>query len=454
MIAVDHKYAAPGGSWRSLLALLASIALGTGPAGLAWAQDNPCPPGFHREGGHLTGGLVVGGHCVKNMPPVAPTIFVDGQNAGAQDGTAAHPYQTVPQALAVAAAGDTIEIQTGFYHSNTLVFDKAGLVRAENGTVTITTGNCAPTINSLSVVGAVNQAIDIAYDMRVPSICKLASAFIPLDPKTGRAYSGYIVFNPDPSGKGTVGVTVVWPRPLDMRFEFSCGTANECSSAGDVLISAPPQPKITLFTTNPEDGSPHFGRQCYGLKQSFQWSVSLPNTLCTKHEIRLSATDDDHQGAQFFVSKNLAPSGSVAHIANTNAHYTLTATCLDDQQSDSKQIPVSIALASQCAGSGTKPSQGQTFCFKAVGKASQICSTDAIYQDTKQHAQNEFEQQFPPSEYDESSISCSQVITACPDLTKGPPCRRGRPHFLATAKKRPTEPSVPLIRHDVTGWGV
>jgi hypothetical protein len=433
MIALDHKYAAPSGPWRWLLALLASSALGTGPAGLAWAQDNPCLPGFHREGGHLTGGLVVGGHCVKDLPAAAFTIFVDGQNAGAQDGTAAHPYQTVPKALAVAAPGNTIEIRSGFYHSNTLVLNKAGLVRAENGTVTITAGPCAPTIKSLDALpgpsgAAANtaQLVDVEYDVSVRPGCKLEAEWEQFNVATG-AESGFKRFEPEPSGKGTIrpeGWSIPDGWTLGLKFRFSCAMAeNECRSVGDVTIPPspqsipPPQPKITLFTTNPEDGSPHFGRQCYGLKQSFQWSVSLPNTLCTKHEIRLSATDDDRQGAQFFVSKNLAPSGLLAHIANTNAHYTLTATCLDDQQSDSKQIPVSIALASQCAGGGTKPSQGQTFCFKAVGKASQICSTDAIYQDTMQHAQNEFEQQFPKSEYDESSISCSQVITACPDLT-------------------------------------
>jgi hypothetical protein len=76
----------------------------------------------------------------------ASTIVVDVQNAGKQDGTAAHPYRTLPQALAAAAPGDTITIRTGVYtfQGGALVFNKAGSIRAENGPVTIVWHNAQP----------------------------------------------------------------------------------------------------------------------------------------------------------------------------------------------------------------------------------------------------------------------------------------------------------------------
>jgi hypothetical protein len=131
MTAIDHKYAALGGSagfhrniaafavniaWRGLLASRASVVLGIVPAGLGWAQDGDgrtCPPGTHCR--HPNPGKPCIGPCDPDAPPPPRIIVVDWRNSGFQDGTAAHPYQTLPPALAVAAPGDTIAIRTGSY---------------------------------------------------------------------------------------------------------------------------------------------------------------------------------------------------------------------------------------------------------------------------------------------------------------------------------------------------
>ena len=76
-----------------------------------------------------------------SLPAAASTVFVDWQNSGLQqDGTDAHPYRTLPRALAAAAPGDTIAIRTGCYglDGGPLVFNKPATVRADNGLVTVT----------------------------------------------------------------------------------------------------------------------------------------------------------------------------------------------------------------------------------------------------------------------------------------------------------------------------
>src|SRR2546426_767431 len=73
-----------------------------------------------------------------SVPALAGTIFADWQSSGLPDGTAAHPYRTLPQALAAAAPGDTIAIRTGCYSFEGGMFNKSVTVRADNGRVTIT----------------------------------------------------------------------------------------------------------------------------------------------------------------------------------------------------------------------------------------------------------------------------------------------------------------------------
>ena len=72
-----------------------------------------------------------------SLPAAAGTVFVDWQNSGFQDGSAANPYQTLPPALAIAAPRDTIVIRTGTYNPPVGPIDKPLTLRAENGPVVI-----------------------------------------------------------------------------------------------------------------------------------------------------------------------------------------------------------------------------------------------------------------------------------------------------------------------------
>jgi photosystem II stability/assembly factor-like uncharacterized protein len=72
----------------------------------------------------------------KTRPMV--TVYVDKANNGFEDGSAAHPYNTVQEGIAAAGNGTTISIQAGDYNeSGTTTFFKHGRVVATNGIVRI-----------------------------------------------------------------------------------------------------------------------------------------------------------------------------------------------------------------------------------------------------------------------------------------------------------------------------
>jgi hypothetical protein len=68
---------------------------------------------------------------------VGPSIFVDGQNSGTQDGSAAHPFQTVHQASSAAADCSLVSIQTGNYLEGPLAINIPMRLEARNGPVQI-----------------------------------------------------------------------------------------------------------------------------------------------------------------------------------------------------------------------------------------------------------------------------------------------------------------------------
>jgi outer membrane protein assembly factor BamB len=123
---------------RFLLGSLASLLLNIVAADLGWAQPcdgEACPHGKHC----VISSPGKPGHCVENPRPPS-TIFVDWQNSGFEDGTAAAPIQTLPTALAVAATQNTIKtivIRTGSYSLPARPISKPLTFRAENGPVTI-----------------------------------------------------------------------------------------------------------------------------------------------------------------------------------------------------------------------------------------------------------------------------------------------------------------------------
>jgi hypothetical protein len=83
---------------------------------------------------------------VSNFVPsnASPTVYVDWSSAGTEDGTAAHPYNTVTEGAYRAATGATVSIESGNY-SETLVISNTGYLLIDrpmtligtNGIVTI-----------------------------------------------------------------------------------------------------------------------------------------------------------------------------------------------------------------------------------------------------------------------------------------------------------------------------
>ncbi|MFA5453299.1 MAG: NosD domain-containing protein [Candidatus Methanomethylophilaceae archaeon] len=70
----------------------------------------------------------------------AATWYVDDSNAGAEDGTQAHPYNTITEAVNAASAGDTIIVAGGTY-AETVAVGKTLEIRAKSGeTATVNPG--------------------------------------------------------------------------------------------------------------------------------------------------------------------------------------------------------------------------------------------------------------------------------------------------------------------------
>jgi hypothetical protein len=81
--------------------------------------------------------------CLTASIPVmaASTWYVDDSNtSGTEDGTAAHPYNTIGEAVIAASAGDTIIVAGGTY-AETVNVDKSLVIKASSGeTPTINPG--------------------------------------------------------------------------------------------------------------------------------------------------------------------------------------------------------------------------------------------------------------------------------------------------------------------------
>lgn len=64
-------------------------------------------------------------------------VYVDKTNVGSEDGTAAHPYNTVGEGIAASGNGTTLSVQANTYTEGALLFDRAGLVVATGGAVVV-----------------------------------------------------------------------------------------------------------------------------------------------------------------------------------------------------------------------------------------------------------------------------------------------------------------------------
>lgn len=94
----------------------------------------------------------------------AATIYVDAANqSGTEDGTLANPYDTVGEALAITAAGDTVSVAPGIYYGGmTLPAVPVSVVSQEGPEVTILDG--MNTVHSIVWAHDFNYVVDVIFD--------------------------------------------------------------------------------------------------------------------------------------------------------------------------------------------------------------------------------------------------------------------------------------------------
>ena len=75
----------------------------------------------------------------RGMYRVRPfvVVYVDRANTGSEDGTSAHPYNTVQEGIDTSGNGSTISIRAGDYPEGAKQFTKRGAVIATSGSVHI-----------------------------------------------------------------------------------------------------------------------------------------------------------------------------------------------------------------------------------------------------------------------------------------------------------------------------
>ncbi|MCA9729567.1 MAG: hypothetical protein KC729_17905, partial [Candidatus Eisenbacteria bacterium] len=64
-------------------------------------------------------------------------IYVDWANGGTENGSQAHPYNTVGEGIAAGGNGTDLSIKAGTYTEGSLLFDRRGTTTATNGAVVI-----------------------------------------------------------------------------------------------------------------------------------------------------------------------------------------------------------------------------------------------------------------------------------------------------------------------------
>ncbi|MFN8547172.1 MAG: hypothetical protein U0527_04165 [Candidatus Eisenbacteria bacterium] len=82
--------------------------------------------------------LLVGtwGRGIYRARPLS-VVYVDLANVGTEDGTQTHPYNTVTEGINAMGNGTTLSIKTATYTEGAKTFNRAGLVVATGGTVTV-----------------------------------------------------------------------------------------------------------------------------------------------------------------------------------------------------------------------------------------------------------------------------------------------------------------------------
>lgn len=87
----------------------------------------------------------------------APTIYVDDDNTGVEDGSQANPWNTIQEAVDVAQPGDTVYVNNGTYNEHVIVNKPLNLVGASRDNTTIDAGGSGdaikPTVDWVNVTG-------------------------------------------------------------------------------------------------------------------------------------------------------------------------------------------------------------------------------------------------------------------------------------------------------------
>lgn len=101
---------------------------------------------------------------LPSIPAVAATLYVDAANStGIEDGSLSNPYDTVGEALAVAASGDTVSVAPGIYYGEMTLPDVPVSVVSQGGAdVTILDGQGS----TYAIVNAANPPylINVTFD--------------------------------------------------------------------------------------------------------------------------------------------------------------------------------------------------------------------------------------------------------------------------------------------------
>ncbi len=87
----------------------------------------------------------------------APTIYVDDDNTGIEDGSQTHPWNTIQEAVNAAQPGDTVYVYNGTYNEHVIINKPLNLVGASRDNTTIDAGGSGdavkPTVDWVNITG-------------------------------------------------------------------------------------------------------------------------------------------------------------------------------------------------------------------------------------------------------------------------------------------------------------
>jgi parallel beta-helix repeat protein len=91
------------------------------------------------------------------IPAMAAVIYVNINNSGVEDGSQEHPYNTITEAINIAASRDTIKVAPGVYPGNLAINAKALKLEGEAPAATTIQGTAV----TITVSGAFSDVVEI-----------------------------------------------------------------------------------------------------------------------------------------------------------------------------------------------------------------------------------------------------------------------------------------------------